>query len=129
MVERVPRDPQKRGKCIVTDAELAELLAPIADYLDDTPPVLPFYTGFAAVQGRRLGVSFLISVDHDGHIEASFSTPETRIKRRRRGYNSKPATPPQCWAFFRAWGINPEDFDGRALPRVRHYIVRRGKSQ
>lgn len=118
----------------MTDAELVELLAPIADHLDDAPPVLPGYTGFAAVQGERLGVLFLITVDHDGHVEASFSTRKTR--RRRRGIycepatiNHKPATPPQCRAFFRAWGLTPYEFDGRVVSSVRHYVVRRGKTQ
>lgn len=116
-------------KSITTDVGLAEFLLPISEYLDDDPPELPGYTGFAAVQGSRLGVSFLITVDHDGHVEASFSVRETRIKRRRRGYFGKAATPPQCRAFFRAWGVTPEEFDGEDRGGIRHYIVRRGKSQ
>lgn len=117
----------------MTDADLVELLAPIADHLDDEPPVLPGYTGFAAVQGKRLGVSFLITVDHDGRIEAWFwtSKPKSRGIRRRpyTGPRYDPATPPQCRAFFRAWEVKPEEFDGSLKGRVRHYVVRRGKTQ
>ena len=100
----------------MTQEELAELLHPLEKYLAPTPPHLPGFDGFAAVHGLMGLTNFIITVDHDGHVEVSLSMA------------GQPAPLSAARTFLEVWGVDPPE-SSAIVGRIRHYVVRRGKVQ
>lgn len=92
-------------------------MQPLLEFVDEDAPVLPGYTGAKAISGEWRGLAFLITVDHDGQVEASLSrTDKLRVR------------PGQSKAFFRFWGVTP--FSGRLDMNISsHWVVQRGRLQ
>ena len=81
------------------------------------PPVLPGYTGPESIAGNWRGLSFIVTVDYDGQIEASLSRAD-KLR----------VTPGQSKSFFRMWGVTP--MTGRNdMPISSHWVVKRGRVQ
>ena len=80
-------------------------------------PILPGYTGPESIAGKWRGLTFIVTVDYDGQIEASLSRADgLRV------------TPGQSKAFFRMWGVTP--VTGRHdMPLSSHSLVKRGRVQ
>ncbi len=80
-------------------------------------PVLPGYTGPVAISGKWRGLTFIVTVDYDGQIEASLSRADKlRVK------------PGQSKAFFSMWGVTPMT-DRHDMPLSSHWVVKRGRVQ
>ena len=80
-------------------------------------PILPGYTGSEAIAGEWRGLAFIVTVDHDGQIEASLSRAD-KLR----------VTPVQSKAFFRMWGVKP--MPGRQDMQISsHWVVKRGRVQ
>jgi len=80
-------------------------------------PVLPGYTGAESIAGKWRGLNFIVTVDHDGQIEASLSRADgVRV------------TPGQSKAFFRMWGVKPMT-GPHDMPISSHWLVKRGRVQ
>lgn len=103
--------------------QLADLLRPLERHLDEDPPTLPGFTGFAAVSGARGPVQFIITVDHDGYVGCSLA------KRKSAKGPSERCTEANARAFFRFWGLEPAYHEPGESRRVRYYVVRPGKTQ
>ena len=80
-------------------------------------PVLPGYTGAESIAGKWRGLTFIVTVDYDGQIEASLSRAD-KLR----------VTPAQSKAFFRMWGVTPMS-GPHDMPVSSHWLVKRGRVQ
>ena len=80
-------------------------------------PILPGYTGAEEISGEWRGLTFIVTVDHDGQIDASLSRADgLRV------------TPGQSKAFFSMWGVTP--MTGRQDMKISsHWVVKLGRVQ
>lgn len=102
--------------------KLPLVLEPLRTHIDPTKPNLPGYDGGFACGGRKSGLRFIITVDYDGQIEASFSIgPDGSPRQPRAG---------QCARFLQEWceaaGLSLYDTKGKRCKATRHYVVLRG---
>ena len=80
-------------------------------------PVLLGYTGAESISGKWRGLTFIVTVDYDGQIEASLSRAD-KLR----------VTPGQSKAFFSMWGVTP--MTGRHdMPISSHWVVKWGRVQ
>ena len=80
-------------------------------------PNLPGCNWAEAISGKWAALTFFVTVDHDGQIEASLSRA-----------GGLPATPVQSKAFFRMWGVKPTK--GRQdMKMSSHWVVKLGRGR
>ena len=80
-------------------------------------PFLPGYNGAESIAGKWRGLTFIVTVDYDGQIEASLSRAD-KLR----------VTPGQSKAFFSMWGVTP--MTGRQDMKISsHWVVKRGRVQ